>query len=160
VGSYIRYYYAHPHRTIMSALLISLFVCRALTSNSFATQTPLTLSTCRNVPGNPGYPTNEHWEALNTTVSGRLVEVVPFVEFCNIKGGCTAEQSSSSSFRAGVPGAMSEVSKILFRFLGSTETDAWFCSQIGNRLDPCSWMVLFYRFIVCLGLLFGPTISL
>jgi hypothetical protein len=83
----------------MSALLIlSLFVGRALTSSS-----------CRNVPGNPGYPTNELWTALNSTVSGRLVEVVPFVEFCNTQGGCTAEQSTSASFRAGVPGAMDEV---------------------------------------------------
>ena len=94
----------------MSALLVSLFVCRALTSTSFVTQSPLTLSTCRNAPGNPGYPTNEQWAALNTTISGRLVEVVPFVEFCNTQqGGCTAEQSASASFRAGVPGAMDEV---------------------------------------------------
>ena len=34
------------------------------------------------------------------------MNVVPFVEFCNIQGGCTPEQSASSSFRAGVPGAM------------------------------------------------------
>jgi hypothetical protein len=90
----------------MSALLISLFVCRALTSTSIVTQSPQILPTCRNVPGNPGYPTNEQWAALNNTVSGRLVNVVPFVEFCNAQGGCTPEQSASSLFRAGVPGAM------------------------------------------------------
>ena len=96
----------------MSALLISLFIFSALTSFSIVTQSPLTLSTsgCRIVPGNPGYPTNEQWAALNTTVSGRLVELVPFVKFCNSQGGCTAEQSASSSFRAGVPGAMDGVS--------------------------------------------------
>ena len=103
----------------MAALLISLFVCRALvTSTSFVAQTPQISSTCRNVPGNPGYPTNEQWAALNTTVSGRLVQVVPFVEFCNAQGGCTAEQSSSSSFRAGVPGAMNEVRLLIFGFYG------------------------------------------
>ena len=104
----------------MSALLISLFVCRALISSSIdVSESPLTLSTCRNVPGNPGYPTNEQWATLNSTVSGRLVEVVPFVEFCNTRGGCTPEQSASSSFRAQVPGAMNGVSKefLLFRFL-------------------------------------------
>ena len=104
----------------MSALLISLFVCRALISSSIdVSESPLTLSTCRNVPGNPGYPTNEQWATLNSTVSGRLVEVVPFVEFCNTRGGCTPEQSASSSFRAEVPGAMNGVSKefLLFRFL-------------------------------------------
>lgn len=104
----------------MSALLISLFVCRALISSSIdVSESPLILSTCRNVPGNPGYPTIEQWAALNSTVSGRLVEVVPFVEFCNTRGGCTPEQSASSSFRAGVPGAMNGVSKefLLFRFL-------------------------------------------
>lgn len=104
----------HPYRTIlMAALLKSLFVCRALTqglvTSTNVTQSPLLTSTCRNVPGNPGYPTNEQWAALNTTVSGRLVRVVPFVEFCDAHGGCTTEQSSSSSFRAEVPGAMNEV---------------------------------------------------
>lgn len=96
---------------IMATLLISLFVCRVLTSTSTVThwQSPHILSNCRNVPGDPGYPTNEQWAALNTTVSGRLVEIVPFVEFCDTQGGCTAKQSSSSSFRAGVPGAMNEV---------------------------------------------------
>ena len=88
----------------MASLLISLFVCSALTSSSLSPT-----SGCRNVPGDSGYPSNEQWVALNTTVSGRLVEVMPFVEFCNTQGGCTAEQSASASFRAGVPGAMDGV---------------------------------------------------
>ena len=102
----------------MSALLISLFVCRALTSTSFVTQSPQILSTCRNAPGSPGYPTNEQWSALNQTVSGRLVNVMPFVEFCNtqLEGGCTHEQSASSSFRAGVPGAMAGVRVLSLSF--------------------------------------------
>ena len=103
----------------MSALLISLFVCRALiSSNGIVHQSPLTLSTsCRNVPGDPGYPTNEQWDTLNSTVLGRLVKVVPFVEFCHIRGGCTPEQSASSSFRAEVPGAMNGVRCLPFQFL-------------------------------------------
>ena len=97
---------------LMSALLISLFVCRALT---IVSHSPQALLPCRNVPGSPGYPTNEQWAALNNSVSGRLVEIIPFVEFCNTQGGCTAEQSASSSFRAGVPGAMNEV-RVSFGF--------------------------------------------
>jgi hypothetical protein len=95
----------------MAALLTSLFICSAwygLTSTSTA-QSP---QICRNVPGNPGFPTDMQWAAFNTTVSGRLVKVVPFVEFCTVRGGCTMEQSTSSSFRAGVPGAMDGVRPI------------------------------------------------
>ena len=109
----------------MTALLISLFVSSAwsgLTSASHvAWQSPS--STCRNVPGNPGFPTDEQWATLNTTVSGRLVKVVPFVEFCTAQGGCTAEQFTSATFRATVPGAMDEVRLVLFLFFFSIETD-------------------------------------
>lgn len=66
-------------------------------------------SSCRNVPGDAGFPTDAEWAVLNTTVSGRLVKVVPFVEFCTAQGGCTAQQSGSSVFRAGIPGAMNQV---------------------------------------------------
>jgi hypothetical protein len=119
---------------LMAALLISLFVCSAwsgLTSASHvAWQSPS--STCRNVPGNLGFPTDEQWATLNTTVSGRLVKVVPFVEFCTAQGGCTAEQFASSTFRATVPGAMDEVRLVLFFQLKLIHE---FCSQTGNKLD-------------------------
>ena len=101
----------------MATLLISLFVCSAwsgLTSTCDIRQSPQSLSTCRNVPGSPGFPTHEQWAALNATVSGRLVEIVPFVEFCSARGGCTAEQFTSSSFRARVPGAMNQVRLVPF----------------------------------------------
>lgn len=146
----------------MSALLISLFVCRALISSSgVVNQSPLTLSTsCRNVPGDPGYPTNEQWDSLNSTVSGRLVKVVPFVEFCNTRGGCTPEQSASSSFRAQVPGAMNGVRCLSSAFWPRSKLIQGFCSRIGNRLDS-SLRGFFFLLINCfLGLLFGPTISL
>ena len=138
---------------IMSALLISLFVCRALISSSgIVNQSPLTLSTsCRNVPGDPGYPTNEQWDTLNSTVSGRLVKVVPFVEFCHIRGGCTSEQSASSSFRAEVPGAMNGVRCLPFRFLASIETDTWFfAAELGTGwTHPCAEFFFFFGLIVC-----------
>ncbi|KAF7373162.1 hypothetical protein MSAN_00524300 [Mycena sanguinolenta] len=43
---------------------------------------------CRNVPGSPGYPTAAEWDALNATVSGKLVTVIPSAKFCtNLPGG-------------------------------------------------------------------------
>ena len=126
-------------------LLLSLFVSGALTSSSIVTQSPRTLSTCRNLPGDPGYPTNEQWAVLNTTVSGRLVKIVPFVEFCNSQGGCTAEQSASSSFRAGVPGAMDGVRSLPFRFLASIEADTWFAAKLGaGWTHPRLWIDTIY----------------
>ncbi|KAJ7132689.1 FAD-binding domain-containing protein [Mycena filopes] len=65
---------------------------------------------CRNVPGSPVYPTKAAWDALNATISGRLVGVVPSAEFCATRpGGCTDAEWSSSLFRNGVPGAMNWV---------------------------------------------------
>ena len=110
----------------MSTFLISLL---ALASSRIVTQSPLT---CRNIPGNLGYPTNDQWAALNTTVSGRLVKVVPFVEFCNSQGGCTAEQSSSASFRAGVPGAMDGVSVSLSAFWARRRMIYDFAAKLGT----------------------------
>ena len=132
---------------LMSALLVSLFVCRAITSSSIVTQSPLTLSTCRNVPGSPGYPTNEQWTAFNNTVSGQLVEVVPFVKFCNTQGGCTEEQSASSSFRAGVPGEMDGVRDPLsFGFWALSELIHGAAAQLGtSSTHSCSWIVFFFN---------------
>ncbi|KAF8156884.1 FAD-binding domain-containing protein [Crassisporium funariophilum] len=65
---------------------------------------------CRNIPGNSGFPNAVQWATLNATLSGRLVKVVPFVEFCASKAeGCSAQQFFSSVFRDEVPGAMNQV---------------------------------------------------
>ncbi|KAF7341924.1 FAD-binding domain-containing protein [Mycena sanguinolenta] len=67
--------------------------------------------TCRNVPGSPGFPSQAEWDALNATVSGRLVAVVPSAKFCaSLPGGaCTDEQWESAVFRSTIPGAMNQV---------------------------------------------------
>jgi len=67
---------------------------------------------CRNVPGDPGFPSEEQWSALNSTISGRLVEVVPSAKFCHgLPGGsCTYQQWTSGVFRDEIPGAMNQVS--------------------------------------------------
>ncbi|KAJ7292565.1 FAD-binding domain-containing protein [Mycena rebaudengoi] len=49
---------------------------------------------CRNVPGSAGYPSAAAWDALNATISGRLVVAVPSAKYCtSLPGGaCTEEQ--------------------------------------------------------------------
>ncbi|KAG6908632.1 hypothetical protein DXG01_003810 [Tephrocybe rancida] len=67
--------------------------------------------TCCNVPGSIGYPKDAQWAALNSTISGRLVSVVPSAQFCkNLPAGsCTDAQWSSAVFRNEIPGAMNQV---------------------------------------------------
>src|ERR1700709_550964 len=67
---------------------------------------------CRNLPGDPRFPTACDWSALNSTIGGRLQAAVPFAKFCQTqKGGtCTPEQIYSALFRKTVPGAMNQVS--------------------------------------------------
>jgi hypothetical protein len=66
---------------------------------------------CRNVPDSAGYPSAVAWNALNATISGRLVVAVPSAKYCaSLPGGaCTDEQWASSVFRNTIPGAMSQV---------------------------------------------------
>lgn len=63
---------------------------------------------CRNQPGDPGYPTDSDWAALNDTIGGRLLRVVPSVEACQ-ELGCTEAQWASGIFRQTIPGAMNAV---------------------------------------------------
>ncbi|KAJ6551159.1 FAD-binding domain-containing protein [Mycena capillaripes] len=83
----------------LSLLLYALITHSQATSNSL----------CRNVPGSSGYPSAAAWDALNATVSGRLVDVVPSAKYCaSLPGGCTDAQWSSALFRATIPGAMDQ----------------------------------------------------
>ncbi|KAF7377495.1 FAD-binding domain-containing protein [Mycena sanguinolenta] len=68
-------------------------------------------ATCRNVPGSPGYPSAAKWDALNVTLSGRLVTVVPSAKFCTTLpgGACTDDQWGSALFRSTIAGAMDQV---------------------------------------------------
>ena len=72
---------------------------------------------CRCAPSEACFPTTETWAQLNTSVSGRLVNVVSSAAFCDdlSVSGCTEAQWESSVFRAGVPGAMNQVSFLLNR---------------------------------------------
>jgi hypothetical protein len=60
---------------------------------------------CRSQPGDPDYPTDAEWAALNDTTGGRLVRVVPSAEVCR-EIDCTEAQWTSGIFRQTIPGAM------------------------------------------------------
>ncbi|KAI0248049.1 hypothetical protein BJV78DRAFT_850774 [Lactifluus subvellereus] len=62
-------------------------------------------SRCRNQPGDPGFPTAADWSALNDTISGRLIRVMPSAKAC-LELGCTEVQWESGVFRQTIPGAM------------------------------------------------------
>jgi hypothetical protein len=63
---------------------------------------------CRNKPGSCGYPSAAGWSALNDSIDGRLVKVVPSAKAC-VKLGCTEAQWQSSFFRQTIPGSMDAV---------------------------------------------------
>ena len=64
---------------------------------------------CRSQPGEPGFPLTDDWAALNDTVDGRLISVVPSAKAC-AELGCTDAQWSSAVFRNALPGQMNVVS--------------------------------------------------
>ncbi|KAN0105124.1 FAD-binding domain containing protein [Russula decolorans] len=60
---------------------------------------------CRNQPGSPGYPSAADWSALNDSIDGRLVKVVPSAKAC-VELGCTDAQWESGIFKQTIPGSM------------------------------------------------------
>ncbi|KZV76446.1 FAD-binding domain-containing protein [Peniophora sp. CONT] len=81
---------------MLSTLNVALFVLAAIDS---------TTARCRSEPGQLGFPSAQDWAALNETVDGRLVTVVPSAKAC-ADIGCTAAQWSSALFRNTLPGQM------------------------------------------------------
>jgi hypothetical protein len=69
---------------------------------------PLVHARCRNKPGSIGFPSAAGWSALNDSVHGRLVKVVPSAKACH-ELGCTEAQWESGIFRQAIPGAMNAV---------------------------------------------------
>lgn len=74
---------------------------------------------CRCAPGDTCFPSTETWAELNTSVSGRLVNVVSSAAFCGSLSvsGCTESQWESSVFRAGIPGAMNQVGPSIYIYI-------------------------------------------
>lgn len=38
---------------------------------------------CKNIPGDPGWPSPADWTSLNQSVSGRLIATVPLASVCH-----------------------------------------------------------------------------
>ncbi|KAJ7489315.1 FAD-binding domain-containing protein [Mycena latifolia] len=93
--------------TSLILLLCALFSHLGQAEKNTASKSP----TCRNIPGSVGYPNPAAWNALNATISGRLIGVVPSAKYCASLpgGGCTDEQWTSALFRSSIPGAMDQV---------------------------------------------------
>ncbi|KAJ7088708.1 hypothetical protein C8R44DRAFT_819336 [Mycena epipterygia] len=93
--------------TSLVFLICALFGLSSDTPEDSTSKSPA----CRNIPGNAGYPNSIAWDALNATISGRLVGVVPSAKYCaSLPGGaCTDAQWTSALFRATIPGAMDQV---------------------------------------------------
>ena len=64
---------------------------------------------CRNQPGSSGYPSAAGWSALNDSIDGRLIRIVPSAKAC-VELGCTDAQWESGIFRQVIPGSMNYVS--------------------------------------------------
>jgi hypothetical protein len=84
---------------------------------------------CRNQPGSPGYPSAADWSALNDSIDGRLVKVVPSAKAC-VELGCTDAQWESGIFKQTIPGSMNTVGILTVSLLGLLMTHR---STIGNR---------------------------
>src|SRR6266446_3908347 len=81
---------------------------------------PLVHARCRNQPGDPGYPSSADWSALNNSIDGRLVKVVPSSMAC-AELGCTEAQWESGIFRQTIPGSMNSVGYLYLAFLSTND---------------------------------------
>jgi hypothetical protein len=72
---------------------------------------------CRNKPGSTGYPSAADWSALNHSIEGRLLKVVPSAKAC-VELGCTEAQWESGIFRQTIPGSMNAVGVLPESLLG------------------------------------------
>lgn len=48
-----------------------------------ATVTNAGKSSCRNIPGDAGWPAESEWAQLNKTVDGRLIATIPLASACH-----------------------------------------------------------------------------
>jgi hypothetical protein len=56
--------------------------------------------TCRYLPSDAGWPSSREWNALNRTVSGRLIATVPLGSVCHNKGQFAAfDEGKCSTLR-------------------------------------------------------------
>jgi hypothetical protein len=41
---------------------------------------------CKNIPGDPDWPSQQQWASLNKTVGGKLIKTVPLASVCHSEG--------------------------------------------------------------------------
>ncbi|KAJ7174558.1 FAD-binding domain-containing protein [Mycena filopes] len=69
------------------AFLAASFLLLSILSSSTTTAYTSAKPRCRNVPGSAGFPNSDAWNALNASISGRLVTVTPSAKFCATRAG-------------------------------------------------------------------------
>ena len=70
----------------MYAVRVATFLFLGLAANMANCAIPIKrngISSCRNIPGDPGWPSTCAWNALNATVGGRLIATVPLAHVCH-----------------------------------------------------------------------------
>ncbi|KAF2964205.1 hypothetical protein GQX73_g9383 [Xylaria multiplex] len=70
--------------------------------------TPCKRAVCRNVPGDPGWPSSRDWSLLNKTVEGRLIPTIPLASLCH---GTEYDQGECDSLKEAWPFADVHVQK-------------------------------------------------
>lgn len=91
----------HRIRSLTGLFSLTILACSATISSAHR---------CRNKPGDALFPTIEQFAALNTSIDGRLMTVVPSGQFCQtLPDGCPDILWQDSVFRGQIPGAMCEV---------------------------------------------------
>ena len=65
--------------------IIILIAYASLTLPCFSHASPIAsaAATCRNIPGDTGWPSSNDWQDLNSTVGGRLIATVPLGSSCH-----------------------------------------------------------------------------
>ncbi|KAK4208838.1 hypothetical protein QBC37DRAFT_64496 [Rhypophila decipiens] len=68
---------------VISCLLPVLHLAQAQNKTCPSSPSRPTASTCRNIPGDPDWPSPSDWSQLNETVQGRLIATVPQASVCH-----------------------------------------------------------------------------
>ena len=102
---------------------------------------PLVHARCRNQPGSSGYPSVTDWSALNDSIYGRLVNVVPSAKAC-VELGCTEAHWESAVFRQSIPGSMNAVGVLPESLFGLPSCLSPVVVQLGTG-DPYPSIVSF-----------------
>lgn len=74
--------YPTMHATVCYRTCVVLAILSALPRAITAKGNWNYTNVCRNLPGDPGWPTDEDWSRLNSTIGGRLILGTPLAQSC------------------------------------------------------------------------------